>query len=263
MSSIGKNIKKIRTVKKLSQAAFAEIFSLARPSVGAYEEARAEPKVDTIIQIANYFGISVDSLLTKELTINDLYNFNVHLEKEVKNRTGENKTEIYTNYIKSILVPGDKQIEYIVHINNRDFISSLPKVLIPKHHNKNTRAFEMTTDDMHDNFHGLNLGDLVFGKKMNTPHKFISNKLYVIITKEKVIIRRVKSKIDQLELIPDNLNFNRVEIKKGEVIEAWEVTGYFSQKIDAPTLVSERIMHLENEFDALNKRLLKIEKSKK
>ncbi|MCK5699873.1 MAG: helix-turn-helix transcriptional regulator, partial [Cyclobacteriaceae bacterium] len=59
MSSIGKNIKKIRTVKKLSQAAFAEIFSLARPSVGAYEEVRAEPKVDTIIQIANYFGISV------------------------------------------------------------------------------------------------------------------------------------------------------------------------------------------------------------
>lgn len=263
MSSIGKNIKKIRTVKKLSQAAFAEIFSLARPSVGAYEEARAEPKVDTIIQIANYFGISVDSLLTKELTINDLYNFNVHLEKEVKSRTSENKTEIYTNYIKSILVPGDKQIEYIVHINNRDFISSLPKVLIPKHHNKNTRAFEMTTDDMHDNFHGLNLGDLVFGKKMNTPHKFIKNKLYVIITKEKVIIRRVKSKIDQLELIPDNLNFNLVEIKKGEVIEAWEVTGYFSQKIDAPTLVSERIMHLENEFDVLNKRLLKIEKSKK
>ncbi|MCK5279779.1 MAG: helix-turn-helix transcriptional regulator, partial [Cyclobacteriaceae bacterium] len=139
MSSIGKNIKKIRTVKKLSQAAFAEIFNLARPSIGAYEETRAEPKVDTIIQIANYFGISVDSLLTKELTINDLYNFNVHLEKEVKSRTSEKKTDVDTNFIKSVLVPGDKQIEYIVHINNHDFISSLPKVLIPKYHNKNIR----------------------------------------------------------------------------------------------------------------------------
>lgn len=263
MSSIGKNIKKIRTVKKLSQAAFAEIFSLARPSIGAYEEARAEPKVDTIIQIANYFGISVDSLLTKELTINDLYNFNVHLEKEVKSRSAEKKTDTDTNFIKSVLVPGDKQIEYIVHINNYDFISSLPKVLIPKHHNKNIRAFEMTTDDMHDNFHGMNLGDLVFGQKMNTPQKFVRNNLYVIITKEKIIIRRVKSIKDQLELVPDNSNFNVIEIKKGEVIEAWEVIGYFSQKIDAPTLVSERIMHLENQFDTLNNRLLKVEGLKK
>ena len=36
MSIIGKNIRKIRTVKKLSQAAFAEIFNLARPSVGVH-----------------------------------------------------------------------------------------------------------------------------------------------------------------------------------------------------------------------------------
>ncbi|MCK5104984.1 MAG: hypothetical protein KAR17_19310, partial [Cyclobacteriaceae bacterium] len=140
---------------------------------------------------------------------------------------------------------------------------SLPKVLIPKYHNKNIRIFELTTDDMHDNFHGMNLGDLVFGQKMNIPQKFISNNLYVIITKEKVIIRRVKSKKDQLELVPDNSNFNLIEIKKGEVIEAWEVIGYFSQKIDAPTLISERIMHLENQFDALSERLLKVEKSEK
>ena len=34
MSFIGKNIKKIRTVKNLSQAGFAQLFNLARPSVG-------------------------------------------------------------------------------------------------------------------------------------------------------------------------------------------------------------------------------------
>ena len=112
---------------------------------------------------------------------------------------------------------------------------------------------------MHDNFHGLNLGDLVFGKKMNAPYKFVNGNLYIIITKERIIIRRVKPQKDQLELIPDNANFNRIEIKNGEILEAWEVIGYFSQKITAPTLVSERIMHLENQFDALNNRILKIE----
>lgn len=262
MSSIGKNIRKIRTVKKLSQASFAELFNLARPSVGAYEEERAEPKLETLILIANYFGISIDSLLTKELTINDLYNFNVHLEGDIKGATNhKKKAETDSNFIKSVLVPHDKHIEYIVHINNRDFISNLPKILIPKHHEKDIRAFEIATDDMHHNFHGINLGDLVFGKKMNMPGKFINDKLYIVITKERIIIRRVKSKKDQLELIPDNSNFNLIDLKKGDVLEAWEVIGYFSQKIEAPTLISERIMHLENQFDGLNERLLKIEKS--
>ena len=77
MSYIGKNIKKIRTVKNLSQAAFAQLFNLARPSVGAYEEGRSEPKIETLVQIAKYFGVSVDALLTKELTINELYKFDI------------------------------------------------------------------------------------------------------------------------------------------------------------------------------------------
>lgn len=260
MSTIGKNIRKIRTVKKLSQASFAELFNLARPSVGAYEEERSEPKLETVIQIANYFGISIDSLLTKELTINDLFNFNVHFEENVKEITAkEKKLELDTNFIKSVLVPGDKQIEYIVHINNRDFVSTLPKILIPKYHDKSIRAFELTSDDMHDNFHGINRGDMVFGRKMSTPYDFVKGNLYVIINKERIIIRRAKPQSEFLILIPDNANFDSTEIKKGDIIEAWEVVGYFSQKITAPTLISERIMHLENQFDLLDRRLNKIE----
>lgn len=260
MSIIGKNIRKIRTVKKLSQASFAELFNLARPSVGAYEEERSEPKLETVIQIANYFGISIDSLLTKELTINDLFNFNVHFEENVKEITAkEKKLELDTNFIKSVLVPGDKQIEYIVHINNRDFVSTLPKILIPKYHDKSIRAFELTSDDMHDNFHGINRGDMVFGRKMSTPYDFVKGNLYVIINNERIIIRRAKPQSEFLILIPDNANFDSTEIKKGDIIEAWEVVGYFSQKITAPTLISERIMHLENQFDLLDRRLNKIE----
>lgn len=263
MSIIGKNIRKIRTVKKLSQAAFAELFNLARPSVGAYEEERSEPKLETVIQIAHYFGISVDSLLTKELTINDLYNFNVHLGENFKSKAPEEKKvppgEVF---IKSVLVPTDKQIEYIVHIANRDFIAKLPKVLLPGYHDQNIRAFEMNADDMHDNFHGLNLGNLVFGKKMTAPYKIIKGRLYVVVTSERVWIRRANPRREHLELYPDNSNFNPIEIKSGAILEAWEVVGYFTNKIEAPTLITERIMHLENQFDALNVRLMKMEQGK-
>ena len=261
MGIIGKNIRKIRTVKKLSQAAFAEIFNLARPSIGAYEEERSEPKLETVIQIANYFGISIDSLLTKELTINDLYNFNVHMETEIKPKDLEEKAPVVSSsLLKNAMVPESKQLEYIVHINNRDFINQLPKVYLPKYHDRNIRAFEMNADDMHNNLHGLNVGDFVFGKKMSPPYKFDEGQIYIIITKERILIRRVKAYKDHLELSPDNSNFNSIDIETGEIIEAWEVFGYFSTKIEAPMLVSERILHLENIIDSVQTRLNALEK---
>ena len=54
MSYFGKNIRKIRNVKKLSQQAFAELFELKRGTLGAYEEERSEPRIETIIKIANH-----------------------------------------------------------------------------------------------------------------------------------------------------------------------------------------------------------------
>ncbi|MBX2846460.1 MAG: helix-turn-helix domain-containing protein [Saprospiraceae bacterium] len=74
MSFIGQNIKKIRTVKKLSQQQMSDILGVSRASVGSYEEGRAEPKIDTIIRIANHFSITIDALLTREISVNDIVN---------------------------------------------------------------------------------------------------------------------------------------------------------------------------------------------
>lgn len=77
MTNFGKNIKKIRSIQKLSQSNFAELFGLSRASIGAYEEGRAEAKLDIIIKIANYFSITVDDLINQEITVNKLYHFNI------------------------------------------------------------------------------------------------------------------------------------------------------------------------------------------
>lgn len=84
MSYVGKNIKKIRSVKNLNQTQFAELFDLKRASIGAYEEGRAEPKIATLIEIAKKFGISVDELLNKELSVNDLFHFDIFKKDYVK-----------------------------------------------------------------------------------------------------------------------------------------------------------------------------------
>lgn len=75
MSIIGRNIKKIRVLKNLNQQAMGDLFGISRGSIGSYEEGRAEPKLETIVNIANHFDLSLDMILTKELTVNDLSHF--------------------------------------------------------------------------------------------------------------------------------------------------------------------------------------------
>ncbi|TDS10372.1 helix-turn-helix domain-containing protein [Sphingobacterium paludis] len=75
MSQIGNNIKKLRNVKGLSQQAFADLFGLTRGNISSYEERRAEPKIEIMLQIAKYFSIPIAELLEKQLTVNEILNF--------------------------------------------------------------------------------------------------------------------------------------------------------------------------------------------
>lgn len=72
MSFFGTNIKKIRQVKGLSQKAFADLFDLNRGVISSYEEGRAEPKIETILKVANHFNLNLDKLLTETIQVNQL-----------------------------------------------------------------------------------------------------------------------------------------------------------------------------------------------
>jgi len=94
MSKIGYNIKKLRNVKNLSQQAFADLFNLTRGNISSYEELRAEPKLEIIIKIANYFSIPLEHLLTKQLSVNEILNFNDYFNEEGSKKIQKNFADI-------------------------------------------------------------------------------------------------------------------------------------------------------------------------
>ena len=105
----GKNLKKIRSVHGLSQQEFADIFELKRGTLGAYEENRSNPKLETVIKIANHFSIGLEELLISELTVNKLLKFNELLAVETDAYTAvdfkgipcllaKDKNELIKNY---------------------------------------------------------------------------------------------------------------------------------------------------------------------
>lgn len=74
-SILARNIRKLRMFKNLNQTEFAALFDLNRPTIGSYEEGRSEPKLPTLLKIARHYQLTVDDLISKELTVNQVAGF--------------------------------------------------------------------------------------------------------------------------------------------------------------------------------------------
>ncbi|GGK86673.1 helix-turn-helix domain-containing protein [Rufibacter glacialis] len=250
MSCIGKNIKKIRTVKNLSQAAFAQLFDLARPSVGAYEEGRSEPKIDTLVQIARHFGISLDLLITKDLTVNDLYGFDIfkrdlhpdHLLKKVADPAD-------TLRYRSPLLMAAQQTDYFSLRQEKHFLDGLPFLVLPGEGQVLHRAFEHTGSEMQYQQHGLRHGDILYCSAVALEATQLKpSEVYVVLTQHRLVSRRFQGLTQDgaLLLKADNPDYDHLTIALAEVTELWHVDGVYSTYLKSPSSLEERLTRLES-----------------
>lgn len=244
MSLIGKNIKKIRTVKKLSQADFSNLFNLARASVGAYEEGRSEPKIETLIQIAHYFSISIDTLLTKELTINELYQFDI-FSRTNNERDHDDLEE------KTPLVRKESQLEYIVQKDNKDYINNLPSIMIPLPKNKKSRAF-INADPL-INYHGkgIFIDDIMICNFFDhLKGTFEEGKYYVLVNQDHIACRKFEQCADKKLVFgfPDP-ELAKEHFQADEILECWELIFNCSGRLqfDGHESLEKRISNLEKQ----------------
>ena len=177
MSYFGRNIKKIRSAKNISQTAFAEMFGLTRASIGAYEEGRAEAKLDTIIEIADYFNLSLEQLLKKELTINDIYRI-----REISSRLHSSEVDAFSEAD----IPFVQKTEYqffIKKYNNNTFLQGLPHIKFPGII-ANSIVFEYGEEMGFFEELALRKGDLLFAYQIQEDEKpgNIENSLFIILS---------------------------------------------------------------------------------
>ncbi len=62
------NLKYLRGIKGLSQAALAELIGESRQKIDSYESGRAKPKFEVAKKIAEYFNIPIEDLYNMDLT---------------------------------------------------------------------------------------------------------------------------------------------------------------------------------------------------
>ena len=253
LSFVGENIKKIRQAKKLSQADLSKLFDLARASVGAYEEGRSEPKIETLIAMANFFGISIDALLTRKLTIAEIFKFNRVNEKldkvhQLKGRSGKKVPVVK-------LVRADQYLDFLVQRSNSDFIDSMDEVGLPTSRMTADIAIEMNGGEMALEDRGVHHGDVLFGREAAVKNlKKNLGQIVVCATDSQFCVSRLKAVEKQLAILsPDNNSYPEQEMSLEEMTGCWEIVGIYSDKMPKPMQMEDRLLRIEEELMKLKK----------
>ncbi len=245
MSFFGKNIKKLRGIKRLSQQAFADIFELKRATLGAYEEGRSEPKIATIIKVANYFSISIDAILTKEITVNELLRFNDAITTDVN------------QIVKSKLV----QVPFVDALNMSEFKSSfvgnasyesLPKLSLPVEERTGLLAFEVQDLYMVSNEEGVYPGDVVIGEQCEAGD-LEENDVVLVLCEDVLCVRRYASSKGSFILKADHAHIPPLELDRNGKVYFWKVANVLYKRM--PTSASkleDRINQLDAKLAALS-----------
>lgn len=227
--SIAENIKYLRKQMGATQEQFAEQVGIKRSLVGAYEEGRAEPRLQTLSRIADVFGVSVDDLINQDLTTG----------KPIK-KTGE-KVKILSISVDAQdrenieLVPQKAAAGYLNGFSDPEYIAELPKFRLPiLPDNATYRAFEISGDSMLP----LTSGTIVIGRYIDSIREVKNGKTYVLVTrKEGVVYKRVFNYLDdrgKLYLVSDNKQYSAYEVAADEVEELWESKAFISIQFPDP-----------------------------
>lgn len=79
MNQFNLRLKELRTEKNVYQKEIANQIKKTTDTISAYEKGKAEPSIDMLIKLADYFQVSVDYLIGREneqggIIINDEFN---------------------------------------------------------------------------------------------------------------------------------------------------------------------------------------------
>ncbi len=238
MKKISANIRFLRKKNNLTQQEFADAIGVKRSMIGAYEEDRASPKMDNMKQIANYFGISVDELVSERITDKWLADREMRLEKEKEIKAGNLRVLSITvdkdDNENIELVPVKASAGYINGYSDPEFVKELPKFHLPMLQGGTFRAFEIKGDSMLP----IQPGSIVVGEYIDDWKGIKSNETYIVVSKnDGIVYKRVVNKLKEqksLVLKSDNKTYEPYPISVDDVMEVWKAKAYISMSFPEP-----------------------------
>ena len=115
------------------------------------------------------------------------------------------------------------------------------------------RAFELEGSYMENREHGLHHENILVGTLL--PWKDLKSaigRVVTVVSQPAVAVRRLqKVEKDRIELAADNANYEAQVVEKQDILELWLIEGAFDIQLNAPTLMENRMMRIEDELSKL------------
>jgi transcriptional regulator with XRE-family HTH domain len=248
MSIAGQNLKYLRKLRGWTQEEFSTKLKIKRSLLGAYEEERAEPRIDVLEIVGDIFKLTLDELLLKEL-----YETNGnYLAKRRAQKMAAGSAEIQ-------MVPVKAAAGYLAGYADPDFLDELNTFTLPMLAPGNYRAFEIVGDSMLP----TPSGSVIVGEKVDDFEEVKSNQTYIVVSRsEGIVYKRVmkNNKLkNKLTLISDNTVYQPYNVNAEDVIEVWKAQMVISkantqQRWDVNQLAN-LVSNLQDQVTVLKKKM--------
>jgi transcriptional regulator with XRE-family HTH domain len=213
MSMAGKNLKYLRKLRGWTQEEFANKLHIKRSLLGAYEEERAEPRIDVMEVVGDMFKLTLDDLLLKDLADNK----GNYLAKRRAQKLAAGTNDIQ-------FVPVKAAAGYLAGYADPEFIDELNTFTLPMLAPGHYRAFEIFGDSMLPTASG----SVIVGEKVEDVEDLKSNNTYIVISRnEGIVYKRVMKNNrakNKLTLISDNPVYQPYQVNAEDVLELWKAT---------------------------------------
>lgn len=250
MPVAGQNLKYLRKLRGWTQEEFANKLGIKRSLVGAYEEERAEPRIDVLEIVGDIFKVTLDELLLRDLTETKGSSY-LAKRRQLKMMSAER------NIIH--FVPVKAAAGYLAGYADSEFIDELNTFTLPMLTGGNYRAFEIIGDSMMP----TPSGSIIVGEKTEDIENVKSNAAYIVVSNsEGIVYKRViksnKNK-NKLTLVSDNPAYQPYQVNTADVLEMWQAQAVINkvtqqQRWDVDSLVN-LVSNLQDQVSTLKKKM--------
>ena len=252
MIYLQENIRFLRKQKGMTQGQLADELGIKRSLIGAYEEGRAVPKLLIIQQISLFFGLSIDQLLTIDLSKEEI--------KPAKNNLKVLATVVDTNNNERIcIVPIKASAGYLNGLANPEYVAELSHFAMPVGElsgEKTYRVFQIKGDSMLP----VPSGAYIFCDYVEAVNGIRNGKPYIVITSDEgIVYKRVFNHVDEdgtLLLKSDNEEYEPYTIDIQDVLEIWQAIGFLTFDLPEPSKLdidqlSSMVLKMKDEIKQL------------
>jgi transcriptional regulator with XRE-family HTH domain len=248
MSIANKNLKYLRKLRGWTQEEFAQKLRIKRSLLGAYEEERAEPRIEILEVVADMFKLTLDDLLRKD--VSDTKTNYLSRRRAMKMSSGP--SEIH-------FVPVKAAAGYLAGYADPEFVDELNTFTLPMLGNGDFRAFEIVGDSMMP----TPSGSVIVGEKIDSLEDVKTNQTYIVVSKTDGIVykRMVKNnrQKNKITLVSDNPAYQPYVVNAEDIIEVWQAQMVISkantqQRWDVGQLAN-LVNNLQQQVSSIKKRM--------